>query len=78
LSYLIVVNINPIHEWMGRALGIQIWDPKIYYFVKIPNQVNTEAAIVVFLVGVVASAIAALWPAARAANMHPVQALRFE
>jgi len=78
LSYLIVVNINPIHEWMGRALGIQIWDPKIYYFVKIPNQVNAEAAIFVFLIGVIASAIAALWPAIRAARMHPVQALRFE
>src|SRR5207245_840798 len=43
-AYLIVLNINPIHEWMGRAMGIQIWSPKIYYFTQIPNQVNPVRA----------------------------------
>lgn len=78
LAYLIVVNINPIHEWLGRALNVQIWDPRIYYFVKIPNEVDSSAAVFVFLVGVLSSAAAALWPAVRAANMNPVRALRFE
>lgn len=78
LAYLVVRNINPIHEWMGRALDLQIWDPKIYYFLQIPNQVETSRAILVLLVFVFSSMIGALVPAARAARLDPVASLRFE
>ena len=77
-AYSIVININPIHEWMGRALGLQIWDPRVYYFVKIPNEVEPDRAAIVFFGGLFCSVAGALWPAIRAANMHPVKALRFE
>ncbi|MCC6676176.1 MAG: FtsX-like permease family protein [Phycisphaerales bacterium] len=78
LAYLIVTNINPIHDWMGRALGITIWDPRIYYFTVIPNRVDLSKAIIVMAVGVLSSVLGALWPAIRAARMDPVKALRFE
>lgn len=77
-AYLVVLNINPIHEWLGERLGIVIWDPRVYYFVKIPNQVGTVSAVVVFFVGVFSSVLGAAWPAVRAAWMNPVRALRFE
>jgi ABC-type lipoprotein release transport system permease subunit len=75
---LIVWNINPIHEWMGRQLGVIIWDPRIYYFVTIPNKVDWDKAGIVLAGGILSCVIGALWPAIRAANMHPVKALRFE
>lgn len=78
LSYLIVNNINPIHDWLGSALNITIWDPRIYYFTVIPNQVETDKAVLVFLCGVFASGLGAFVPAVRAAVMDPVRALRFE
>lgn len=78
LSHLIVWNINPIHEWMGEQLGIQIWKAEIYYFVKIPNQVNPVSAAIVALAGLLTAVLGAMVPAIRAARMHPVRALRFE
>lgn len=78
LAYVVVTNINPIHEWLGAQLGIVIWDPRIYYFTIIPNQVRGEHALWVFLSGVVCASIGAIIPAVRAAIMHPVKALRFE
>ncbi len=78
LAYLVVLNINPIHEWMGEALGISVWDPRIYYFTKIPNEVRTPHAVAVFIAGILSAMIGAIIPAWRAARMHPVQALRFE
>jgi len=78
IAYLVVHNINPIHDWMGRAMGIVIWDPRIYYFVRIPNQVETPKAITVMIVFVISCAVGAMVPAGRAANMSPVRALRFE
>jgi len=78
LAFTIVHNINPIHEWLGMKLGIVVWNPKVYYFTIIPNKVQLDTAIIVFVFGVLSSAIGALVPAVRAALMHPVRALRFE
>ena len=78
LAYLIVTNINPIHEAMGTLLGIQIWDASVYYFAEIPNKVDPVRAMVVFVGGLVLSLIGAVVPAIRAALLDPVKALRFE
>ncbi|MFZ4574156.1 MAG: ABC transporter permease [Phycisphaerales bacterium] len=77
-AYGIVRNINPIHEWLGEAMGIVIWDPRIYYFTNIPNRVDNLHAVIVGVGGVLSCFVGAIIPAARAAAMHPVRALRFE
>ncbi|HZW07155.1 MAG TPA: FtsX-like permease family protein, partial [Phycisphaerales bacterium] len=78
LAWLIVTNINPIHEWLGARFGISVWDPKVYYFSEIPHQVVPARAVAVAVSGVFFSLLGAVIPAARAAFMHPVRALRFE
>jgi lipoprotein-releasing system permease protein len=77
-AFAIVHNINPIHEWMGAALKIQIWDPRVYYFTTIPNKMDPTHAAIVMIGFVLASGVGALVPALRAAMLHPVRALRFE
>jgi lipoprotein-releasing system permease protein len=78
LASLIVLNINPIHEWLGRALGVYVWDPAIYHFPKIPSELDAQKVVIVLVSGVVASVLGALIPALKAANMDPVRSLRFE
>lgn len=78
LAYTVVLNINPIHEWLGETLGIYVWDPQIYLFTTIPNRVEPWKAAAVAGSGVLSSALGALIPAVRAAWMDPVRALRFE
>ncbi len=78
VAWLIVANINPIHEWLGRALGLVIWDPSVYYFSEIPSELEAGKATIVLSLGVLASVLGALVPALRAAWMDPVKALRFE
>jgi lipoprotein-releasing system permease protein len=78
VAYTIVWNINPIHEWLGRQLGLIIWDPQIYYFNTIPNQVEPDKAAIVFAFGVLSCGVGAVVPALRAALFDPVKALRFE
>lgn len=77
-AFAIVRNINPIHEWLGEAMGIVIWDPRIYYFTNIPSKVETSHAVIVGIGGVLSCFVGAIIPAVRAAAMHPVRALRFE
>jgi len=78
LASVIVLNINPIHEWLGSALGLYVWDPRVYYFATIPNKIELHRALTVGLCGVGFSLLGAIIPALRAAAMKPVAALRFE
>lgn len=84
LAYLIVTNINPIHEGIGQITGklfgeeFYIWDPKVYVFTEIPNKINPTNAVLVAVAGAAAAVLGALIPAVRAASLRPVAALRFE
>ena len=78
LSALIITNINGIHEWLGRNLNLQIWDPSVYYFTRIPSDLGLEKVTIVLSGGIIFSVLGALIPAVRAARMDPVQSLRFE
>ncbi len=62
-----------------RSLGgIVIWDPAVYYFTRIPNEVDLNTAAITMVGAVAFSLIGAFLPAARAADTDPVQALRYE
>lgn len=78
LAALVVTNINPIHEWLGKQLNIQVWDPNVYYFTTIPTDLDSQKFIIIVAGGIIASVVGALVPAARAAWMDPVRALRFD
>ena len=78
LSWLLVKNINEIHTWLGKQLGIQVWNPEVYLFDKIPNTMDTFEVSMIVSVAVVASVLGALVPAIRAARMNPVEAVRWE
>ena len=58
--------------------GVVIWDPAVYYFAFIPNEVDYGTAWITMIGAVVFSLIGAFVPAAKAADTDPVKALRYE
>jgi len=77
-SYLIVNYINEIHQWLGRRMGIQVWNPEIYLFDKIPNTMNPREVTTIVSIAVISSVLGALLPAIKAGGMNPVEAMRWE
>ena len=75
---LFVHYINDIEKWLSKVTGRKVFDDSIYYFDKIPTLVDPWT--VAWIVGgaLFISAIACIWPAQRAARLHPVRALRYE
>ena len=75
---LLTLIVAAIGIAMMLHQGFLVWDPKVYYFTEIPNTVDMFSAVTTMIGAVVFSVIGALIPAARAADIDPVSALRYE
>jgi ABC-type lipoprotein release transport system permease subunit len=58
--------------------GFLIWDPAVYYFATIPSEMDWGNALFTCIGATVFSVLGAAVPAARAADIDPVRALRYE
>jgi lipoprotein-releasing system permease protein len=58
--------------------GITIWDPSVYYFSRIPNQLDLTSALQTMAFATAFSVFGAAIPAAKAADTDPVRSLRYE
>lgn len=78
LGLAITRNINGIEEKLTYYTGQEIFDRHVYYFDKIPTNVQ-PAMIVLVVAGALGVAVLfSVLPALRAALLHPVRALRYE
>ena len=78
LGLIFVRYINEIEAVLAIVLGRKVFDERIYYFPTIPTQVNPFMVFWVAVGAVAIAVLASVLPARRAANLHPVQALRYE
>ncbi len=75
---LFVRYINEIAKLVGWITNRPVFDPKIYYFSKIPAIVMPGTLIWIVLGALLIAVAASILPARRAARLHPVEALRYE
>lgn len=78
MGLAITVNINEIEQFLARATGQDIFPRDVYYFDRIPTEVQPAAIALVNLGSVGIAVLFSILPALRAALLHPVRALRFE
>ena len=78
LGLLFVAKINEIADLLGRITGQPVFDPSVYYFYKIPTIVEPFTVAWICLGAIAIAVLASVLPARRAANLHPVRALRYE
>jgi lipoprotein-releasing system permease protein len=71
-------NINWLEQKLGSLTGRDLFPRDIYYFDKIPTDVQLWAVLMVNVGAIGISVIASVLPALRAALLHPVRALRYE
>ncbi len=75
---LFVRYINQIAKLVGWITNRPVFDPKIYYFSKIPAIVMPGTLVWIVLGALMIAVAASILPARRAARLHPVEALRYE
>jgi lipoprotein-releasing system permease protein len=74
----LALNIDPISKFIERETGFTFFPSNVYYLDAIPSVVVPTDVAIIVVCAIGLSLIAALFPAALAARLDPVQALRYE
>ncbi|MFK7788243.1 MAG: hypothetical protein AB8C95_01960, partial [Phycisphaeraceae bacterium] len=69
---------DPNSNALDSKFGWRMWDPQLYFFEKIPDEVYWPEVIAIGLGAVISSMLGAIIPAVIAARLNPVEALRYE
>jgi lipoprotein-releasing system permease protein len=75
---LFVHYINEIEQVLSQVTGRKVFDDSIYYFNRIPTIIEPMTVAWIVAGALLIAVLASIWPAERAARLHPVRALRFE
>ncbi len=78
LGVAITVNINAIEQFIARMTGQDVFPRSVYNFDRIPTDMQFWSILLVNLGAVLIAVGASVFPALRAAMLHPVRALRYE
>lgn len=78
LGILGALNVSTLVNWLERLSGQQIFSSDVYFISTLPSELRVEDVLLVTLAALSLSFLATLYPAWRAAQTQPAEALRYE
>lgn len=78
IGIFVADNIEPIRQFVSKVTQTTIFPPEHYFLSELPSDIDMAEVFAVVLMALVLSFLATLYPAWRAAQLDPVEALRYE
>ena len=78
LGVVFTENIEAIRHFLQDLLHVNLFSAEIYFFTRIPAQLDEGEVASVVLMALLLSFLATLYPSWRAARLDPVEGLRYE
>ena len=78
LGCFLAFFIGDIVSWLEVQAGFQVFDPNVYFISQLPSQLLWIDVLVVSLLGITLSVLATIYPARRAGQVLPAEALRYD
>lgn len=75
---VIALSLVSIMSFLESVLGLQVFDPEVYFINQLPSLLLWQDVVFICGMALVLSLIATLYPAYRAAQIEPAEALRYE
>ena len=78
LGLILAANAESLRAFISNTLGVTIFPPEVFFLSTLPSKVNPTEVTVVVCLALGLSFLATIYPAWRAAQYDPVEALRYE
>jgi lipoprotein-releasing system permease protein len=78
LGVLLATNVGTVAPWLERLFGFQFMPGDVYYLTALPSRLQLTDVAGIGVVALVMTALATVYPAARAAAIAPAEVLRYE
>ena len=78
LGLIVAANAEPLRAFISSTLGVAIFPPEVFFLSSLPSKTDPVEVTVVVCLALGLSFLATLYPAWRAAQYDPVEALRYE
>lgn len=77
LGVAVATNIPFISTLAEQTLGVQLFDPSVYFVAYLPSRWQLDDTVLIVIGASVVSLLATLYPAYRASQIRPVEALNY-
>ena len=74
----LAMNLNPVADFLKHTTGLEVFPRDVYFFEKIPSEIHASDVAWIVAFAMLACVMAGLYPAIRASQLKPVEALRYE
>jgi lipoprotein-releasing system permease protein len=78
LGLIVAANAEGLRAFVSNTLGVAIFPPEVFFLSSLPSKTDPVEVTVVVCLSLGLSFMATLYPAWRAAQYDPVEALRYE
>jgi len=78
LGCFLALNIGEIVSWVELKSGFHIFDPSIFFIVKIPSVLVLEDVLIICFFSLMLSILASIYPSYQASKISPAEALRYD
>jgi lipoprotein-releasing system permease protein len=78
LGLVIAANAEGLRAFISNTLGVAIFPPEVFFLSSLPSKIDAGEVITVASLALGLSFLATIYPAWRAAQYDPVEALRYE
>lgn len=77
MGVALALNVTEVVAWVEQALGFQVMPGDVYVMTEIPSEVRPPNIVWIGVMALALTALATIYPARKAARVHPAEALRY-
>ena len=78
IGCLLAYFVGDIVTLIEGLLGVYVFDPEVFFISRLPSEVHWQDVSLIALTGLILSIVASLYPAWRAGQIPPAEALRYD